>query len=594
MANPSSLSFERPYVHSNINNYLSFVKKNSLPSGKKKAVQEIREITSQLSNISSQLKSKADRFLGKDADSITQADLRNIFYANGKIGEFQRAAINFLYNKEYVDTILPYTKIKKGELQSALRSAGLNINKKLADKILKQLGGNDDSIIDYNKILTVIYNIIEQEISKVKGVQFNRTKKTQINIISSLNGIFNKKQIDQIVSNFRSPYSNQRNLAKAISGELGISYKNLLQNQALDTETFCKTFETYMRNNFPNLTQQENELLKDFVKECITSFKQTLSKMNYNTSNILGDIQEIIVPEIIIKGGVLEIINTGSLPEISKDGKDSVKKITGTLESGIKKSVYKQSDKQSYTDLIFERNGVKVRVQSKNSLSSAAPVFLNENEDRSSFINILGAPITPQALLEKLESSGNFAAIDPAMLGYTLANDYWFSHHNSMFRGDKNTGPINRKENSIKQLTDLILNALGVVIPDSIDVDETALNDSNIFWLITGAFVPTYKIVDGIRHYFDENIDAIASFTLQISSKGSVPRADIFYKQKLDVMHELKGNGSNKSNYEDEKFLKVGQGVGQSIMDNYTIDAVKLKIISMKNLLQTYQISDFI
>lgn len=38
MANPSSLSFERPYVHSNINNYLSFVKKNSLPSGKKKAV----------------------------------------------------------------------------------------------------------------------------------------------------------------------------------------------------------------------------------------------------------------------------------------------------------------------------------------------------------------------------------------------------------------------------------------------------------------------------------------------------------------------------------------------------------------------------
>lgn len=594
MANPSSLSFERPYVHSNIDNYLSFVKKNSLPSGKKKAVQEIREITSQLSNISSQLKSKADRFLGKDADSITQADLRNIFQANGKIGEFQRAAINFLYNKEYVDTILPNTKIKKSELQSALRSAGLNINKKLADKILKQLGGNDDSIIDYNKILTVIYNIIEQEISKVKGVQFNRTKKTQINIISSLNGIFNKKQIDQIVSNFRSPYSNQRNLAKAISGELGISYKNLLQNQALDTETFCKTFETYMRNNFPNLTQQENELLKDFVKECIISFKQTLSKMNYNTSNILGDIQEIIVPEIIIKGGVLEIINTGSLPEISKDGKDSVKKITGTLESGIKKSVYKQSDKQSYTDLIFERNGVKVRVQSKNSLSSAAPVFLNENEDRSSFINILGAPITPQSLLEKLESSGNFAAIDPAMLGYTLANDYWFSHHNSMFRGDKNTGPINRKENSIKQLTDLILNALGVVIPDSIDVDETALNDSNIFWLITGAFVPTYKIVDGIRHYFDENIDAIASFTLQISSKGSVPRADIFYKQKLDVMHELKGNGSNKSNYEDEKFLKVGQGVGQSIMDNYTIDAVKLKIISMKNLLQTYQISDFI
>lgn len=100
-----------------------------------------------------------------------------------------------------------------------------------------------------------------------------------------------------------------------------------------------------MRNSFPNLTKQENELLNSFIKECIISFKQTLSKINYNTSNILGDIQEIIVPEIIIKGGVLEIINTGSLPEISKDGKDSVKKITGTLESGIKKSVYKQSDK---------------------------------------------------------------------------------------------------------------------------------------------------------------------------------------------------------------------------------------------------------
>jgi hypothetical protein len=102
----------------------------------------------------------------------------------------------------------------------------------------------------------------------------------------------------------------------------------------------------------------------------------------------------------------------------------------GTVVDTIERKVYKKNEGQSYTDLIMVRNGIKVRVQSKNSLSSAAPVFLS-GEDRSSYINLLDHEMTPFEVVKVLEASQNTATLDPAMLGYVLANDYWFSRHNS-------------------------------------------------------------------------------------------------------------------------------------------------------------------
>lgn len=599
MGNPSAFSFASPYVHSDRANYLTYANKNSMPADAGKAQYALSDIIEQLETLSSQLRMRADQFVSPaKIESISQKELSEIFYAKGPIGDFQKAANRFLYNKNNIDLLLPDTKIKKDNLLNSLEQVKVANNKELANKILEHFQNQD--IIDINSLLTVCYQLIEDALIKTindKNITFQRTKASQAGLINEKNvaKLINKKRLNQIAKNFKTPYQSTKALAKKIANDAGISYKNLISNQNLNTEKFLTRFANYMRENFPNLNDKDQKLLQNFINTVSSEFDTLIKNTTFNTSNIIGAVQEDLVTTVIVQGNAIEIISTGRLPEIDNQG-EGVKKIMGTVVDAIERKVYKKNEGQSYTDLIMVRNGIKVRVQSKNSLSSAAPVFLS-GEDRSSYINLLDHEMTPFEVVKVLEASQNTATLDPAMLGYVLANDYWFSRHNSYSQG-KVSGPKSTNKNSIKQLTDLILNSLGILIPDANKVNPNIINESNIFWLITGAFVPTYKIVDGIILYFKQQKKELTEFTIQIDSH-STPSALSLYQKKLEAIGESKDvNGKFKnaiSNfYTDTALIEVGQEVGSEIMSNYKIKALKLKIPSMKNLLQTYQIADFI
>lgn len=598
-------TFHSPYIHSNIDNYKQYANKNILPStGKAEVVQGFTQIVNELNQTRTMLYNRARSFLGVDPESLTRAELDRIFKGDDKdYQDMANAAIQFLYQPKNYTLLSPEKTVTKKQASKILQDHG--VRKKVVEEIEKTLFSKGD-IIDLNLFQKEIRKYLQKalgdyEIQSGKGAANLQNIKGLEALEKIVYKEFTKKLKNAPI--ITSPYSVLNNYISKLSEQVVGTRKDLYKELDIknNSTAFINQFKTHMFSTFSNRDSLFKEKLTKYVDACAAEFYNDLSTIVPEIANISGGIQEFGLKSVLSNTpNSVEIEVIGSASEKSKQNENGewkkgvqaiLREKLGKRATKINKKIMKDYSAQSYSDWLVTRNGVTVRVQSKNS-AWAVRDFFEKKENRSTYLTLLQEDISATDFVNKIMASGNLFAFDENMFGYVIANEYWFAHHKSVSRNKSNSSSGGNNANIMKQLADGILNYLGVIIPNEFDVNnEAAASNSNIFWLVTGNYYPTYKIIDGMLNYFNTKKDeTLASFSVKVHSSTSI-NAPTLYKQKMEALDEHKINWTKDkgitNHYEIDNLVAAGQKVGKEIIDNYTIQSLKMKLPSMEGLMQS-------
>jgi hypothetical protein len=178
------------------------------------------------------------------------------------------------------------------------------------------------------------------------------------------------------------PFRNEKNLKKTIAEEIS-SRLNLEPKDAGQkrVNNFCNYFREQMAIRCSKI---DKEVFNKYVNSCIKDFKASFSKLSTNASNVAGARSEIGVAILINNNSNngITITVTGSMNEdkVEEEMQNIYRKegVNGLIKK-IKENggVIKERDKQSYSDWLVTRNGVTVRVQSKDNRQALSAFFEN-------------------------------------------------------------------------------------------------------------------------------------------------------------------------------------------------------------------------
>lgn len=365
------------------------------------------------------------------------------------------------------------------------------------------------------------------------------------------------------------------------------SHKRANKNGDVLAQLFRKYYFEYLKRQGLEIdkTQQTNIMLniidpiEDQIKKEFNTIKATDQRQ---AAGLLGE----NMPAAIINGidsfGIqVQVVGNKTEDELRAD-----KQYLGTFYSRVSNKVKmlstsKASNRFSYTDLLFKRNGRVARVQSKNYQSLWEPYL--QNNDVKMILHALSGDMSIEELLgNNLINDNMVGIVDLDLLKYVLVNEIWFQTAGDYRLNTRGGSPdTNRRGNDYHGSSILsevfapaISNALGIVLDKAGNVIDLS---SNLFWLINNTeLVPTYVLVQKLAEGFETIRENLIHFSLTLKGKPNVGTAEAFYERKKEAVQPDRLSG--KYNYESDALVQVGSDKGYQILETARIKALNLNL----------------
>ena len=613
--NQNLMSATRPYIHSNYYNFKRY-HRNNAGFSKEGTNIKLEERLSKLEKMSRQLEGAAIEFLGgkKGVQKFTIDKFVKLYKGNNKSkeGSFALMFRDFIQERGYFNLILneintermtrltkEFPKLSKRIRQAmqdnmlsdteiiieALDKAGffpnknkpIKIDKKTQDNFLREkLKLNEEGLNKFKRVLisknsTILKKIVNTEIDRISKEYSSKGKKS---------------------TNRNTTYYDM--ILKYV-GKDGVEFEKYCKKRGLELSN--KTFKKYYLSLLNRISILDSK------------------KVGIGITGIGGTRGEEIMSAIInIDSGGINAQVTGNLSQEDAENKtrEKINKFNQKIGNiQIEDNTFDNNrieglrgmGKQARYDIIIQnkQNGAITGVQSKNYNDMYSELFKN-NQYKTQSIDIFKSNKDTENIIGFIEQLGAITnqTINEESLAYSLANITWFSVAGSFGSQDKEPQEIEDPDQSIliQELGVAILDFLGVAYTTNFDVLPQI---SNSFWLLNNQYlVPTYVILDELIKIARvqstkinkerKNLEHIISISLKSSGRGiSKKRAIDLRKAKANAVGTFK-----PENYSDENLVKVGQDMGENVLNGSGEYAVyKTKEILLKFDLQNKFMSAF-
>lgn len=526
-------SGNRPYVHSNVDNFMGNVSiglTNTILAGT-----DINNSIAVLEHIRNQLKIEADKFLmGMGVDTANAELLR---LSNTYAG----IAANIIQRKDIITSLIVSNSkgyINKIDFEKILNKKGDN----LSNQILNIVGPleNQISVEQLAKIIAGAMGNADCTITEA-GTKINNF----FNFDSSLGDHIAEKYTDKMFKTLRSSKGKIVEIVKDLLLASDISKK-------YDEASIIHSVDKFM-TAFSNIFLKEAKVVVDFypanftpedyLKTLENELKLALTKDITEIRNAVGIINEDILAAVYKADKTVTITLTAT-------GTKTEDEIISQFPNLNKMNTHHENTKQSQSDMVIEnKEGMTVRAQSKTSLREYTLKGTNELR----ILNHLQRSANIYNLLTSISATGFFPINNIDDICYAIANSLWFNTHVSV-SGIREVGHFDYKtasvgENLLSEVIDALNVALAQQIPSfmGISVDKTVeqiqadVKGSNIFYIENGYLVPTYieldEIIQDLKNYVKEltNTTRVTRFTIERQGVSwTYPNATSFWLAKND------------------------------------------------------------
>lgn len=525
-------SGNRPYVHSNVNNFMGDVSiglTNTIL-----AEMDINNSITVLEHIRDQLKLEADKFLmGMGVDTANAELLR---LSNTYAG----VAANIIQRRDIISSLVVSNSegyINKVDFEKAFKKGNA-----LTEQILNVIGPLEDQV-PVEKLAKIIANSLGNADLTITeaGTKVNKF----FNIDSSLGGQITKEYIDHMDKTLRSS-----------KGKIVEIVKNLL----LASDISKKYDETNMIHSVDKFISAFKKIFLEEAKKIVDFYPADFTPTDYIEA-LRGELTQALTKDITEIRNAVGIVNEDILAAVYKADRTVTITLTATgtkTEDEIinqfpnlnKMNTHHENTKQSQSDMVIEnKEGMAVRAQSKTSLREYT--LKGSNELR--ILNHLQRSANIYNLLTSINATGFFPINNIDNICYAIANSLWFNTHVSV-SGIRTAGHFDYKtasvgENLLSEVIDALNVALAQQIPSfmGISVDRTVdqiqadAKGSNIFYIENGYLVPTYieldEIIQDLKNYTKEltNTTRVVRFTIERQGVSwAYPNATSFWLAKND------------------------------------------------------------
>lgn len=537
-----------PYVHSNIYHFNTDVQ---LIDQSFSAQEKLESIIANLEQMSTQLRSEAESFLGgRDYKEVSS----ELFDAPNT---FRGIALKVVRNPDFG--------------RKMLNAASLDVDSELPSVITDLVEYVGTEVVQQGMSFRAFAEKVVEKVLPEKG------KSVKIEN-SALNALFSNVQSTK-VRVVNSP-NFKKEVARALKKVAPINVEKIWA-------IFVASFREYTRGiEFT----KESQSIDDFLEALHGPFIQALQNANIrdpaNVSGWLGEDFKNALWTTLNSGtgakGTFEFdfINVGSMTERALQ--------TQVLErwgQEIKIAPFGTDTSKSHSDWVLRNSsGKMVRAQDKNS--STFLTMVKTSADSIPQPIKLQDTIKYLSLQDKLRhyTESQLSEEDWTTLDYLMANTVWFSRFSS--QGQDTEGI----EGSVAQARDVINRILAEEIgyfTGVADIHDLNKGANNTFFVIDNVILyPTYLIIDYIIHQLKKGADQLnrLQVTIDVNSvsfASGMENASAFYKAKLQAATA----GFDGTSY-DPGVLDIGSMQGDAILNSLQISRINLRF-DIKTILTT-------
>lgn len=562
------LSFTQPYVHSNLSNLSGSLRGSLLDISSEEGKRRIQQQIDELEKVGRILKDEADAFLDGESCSKVFQQLNKNQYELAKIG------LEILNDPQTIKIVSGQTSAYTGK---DLIKAFPNLSESFT-KVVK-----DQTAIGINEAIDLVAKDIIDSLTAASG---KGSVNQQFDIITKKLSLSSKAAEKRVAELVKGKLSSEK-------GKIRQVIETELKKKTRRTNLEKKQFVAYFKKRFLFLTSSKLQFVQqEEIDEYLTEVERKILNLDDSIftgekSSMIGKLGEDFFKIVTLSGNSFNCqIDLTSLLKEEEIIQQFPNKIAGILKT------HHSMDKESQTDMLItnKKNNKTVRVQAKN-LQSAYQSLITERpfpgfaqlQNTEKYIGLINA-------LQSSESM-HLTEEDLGQLSYLLANELWFRTHESIDFGDKTRGisstgsTINYISQIVEQLlTKELVNFMGINIDESIDVTASAASRSNAFYLIANkALVPSYLIIQDIIKNLKREQANYAKISVSIELQNHhLGTANAFYRKKKEAVDKLDA----KLNYSDPQLVKVGQEMGEKIIQNLNIRKIGLKF-NMKEIMNS-------
>lgn len=555
------IDIQAPYVHSKSKNYVGI---SDFAIFKENHTSDDEKVLKRLEAIANQLKEETKRFL--DGTGIVvennqnlMKDLDNFFFR--RKDKLVQIALDILYDPEFLERLVP--KFKKSDF---------NFNQ-ISEELEKEVV--DDATI----------SAMAKSFAKSLKEFYTKSGKDQIKDFARIFG--------ELEENIQTLFKDDLGIQKALTSNQGrivevfqtfLTNKIIAKQEETCTVLGLNYFEEQFRNKAKKIASDQE--INEFLGKFTNLLKNTISnkfKILTDEQQAKGFLGENVIASILnsSKGVGFRIEVIGSISEDFIRQRD-----LGELENQIPK-LFKQQDKQGYSDMIIELNGKKARIQSKNAYGSLQ-VLLNQESKHATASLYLVDKKKYIDLISNL-SYAHDGLISKEVLNetsYYLANAYWFSKTKGQFRNQGQVPSLGNATTEVeKVLRMFISDFLGVVWADLVtekaEQVKVYTNISNLFFLVSNiSLIPTFMIIEDLIKRLRETGDQVDTLGSKMRIRLKPPAVTVnskdFYTKKLTSIANLGLKGGD-ARY-PQPLLDIGKEKGEQIMEGFSVDSIKLNM----------------
>lgn len=555
------VDIQAPYVHSKSKNYVGI---SDFAIFREIYTNDDEKVLKRLEAIANQLKEETKRFL--DGTGIVvennqnlMKDLDNFFFR--RKDKLVQIALDILYDPEFLERLVP--KFKKSDFNFN------QISKALEEKVV------DDATI----------SAMAKSFAKNLKKFYTKSGKNQIKYFAKIFG--------ELEGDIQTLFKDDLGIQKALTSNQGrivevfqtfLTNKIIAKQEETSTVLGLNYFEEQFRNKAKKIASDQE--INEFLGKFTNLLKNTISdkfKILTDEQQAKGFLGENIIASILNSsegvGFRIEVI--GSISEDFIRQRD-----LGELESQIPK-LFKQQDKQGYSDMIIELNGKKARIQSKNAYGSLQ-VLLNQESNHATASLYLVDKKKYIDLISNLSYAHDGLISEEVLkeMSYYLANAYWFSKTKGQFRNQGQVPSLGNATTEVeKVLRMFISDFLGVVWADlateKAEQVKVYANVSNLFFLVSNtSLIPTFMIIEDLIKRLREAGDQVDTLGSKMRIGLKPPAVTVnskdFYTKKLTSIANLRLKGGD-ARY-PQPLLDIGKEKGKQIIEGFSVDSIKLNM----------------
>lgn len=562
------ISQDGPYLHTKAYHFRqdvhTAISETSLSDNQ--VVDDIRTTVEQLTKMSRQLQSQANKFLIPWGGSYKKASQDLFGSKNGDKNSQYRKTLNTILNSyRFVEIVNRYAEIEIDEkqLQNVITEHGFKVTKKMIGSGIKT----------QRELEQFMDGLISQLVKKSKS-SGSRIYVANINeVLQALLGEVNQEY-----------FRDRNSLLKQLTTSVVKKSKKIDWNKI------------YMevKNEFLSYFPGDNGALVyiDNIKNQFINQGKKLKSPDY--ANVAGFILENLMATTINNDN-LEImvydLGESSEAEIVEFADDFAKAMNIKNKQITAMGNNTNSTVQSGSDwVLVNSNGVMVRAQAKNSVLLAEEFEKQGNVNRPQPLKVQGS-IKYSTLKSNLINHSKGTGLskeDWMFLDYLIANILWIRAGGGVNKdksGSYSSGVSGIQELINRLITKEVTYFLGVTldIDDQVEAINAVVGGSNIFFVIDGLVLyPTYKIIDNIILQLRAIEGSLSKLYFSLGQEFSKPTSIMAEKESVKLLNSDWKLGDPYG----PEVLKKGREAGNLIVDTLKIKGVNLNV-DINNILQT-------